>query len=187
MGSGEHSNHKNTWKKGQSGNPKGIRKGPRLFKFAEQCRQATPELFNFLLGLALHGKLPMKLPVPGEGGVIDFPPVVSAEVRVRAAEILLNRGWGKPGDQIAHLQSGAQGLLDKKIAQLETMTSDELRKRRDELRAIEAVQQTGAEPLRVLAPVPEAAETEEEEEAEGEPDEQEHGEPASEPVEPDAA
>ena len=62
------------WKKGQSGNPKG--KPPVVKEVVELARKHTVEAIQALVDIVTD---------PGEKGA----------ARVRAAEVILDRGWGK--------------------------------------------------------------------------------------------
>jgi hypothetical protein len=68
------------WKKGQSGNPGGRKKGDA--ELAAMCRAACPEATEWLIAVA-HGK-------------IEATP----ELRLRAVLALQERGYGKPRQSI---------------------------------------------------------------------------------------
>ena len=67
------------WKPGQSGNPSGRPKGTS--KLRELCRAHTEKAIATLVEV-----------MGGDGKQAD---------RVRASEIILNRGWGTPAQEIA--------------------------------------------------------------------------------------
>jgi hypothetical protein len=86
-----HYQHLQKWKPGVSGNPLGA--GVSKLKLAVEIRQISQngrEMIDFLFNV-MRG-LPLAVPGPGRNGK---PPRPSPELRVRAAEILLDRAFGK--------------------------------------------------------------------------------------------
>jgi hypothetical protein len=84
--------HLRSWKPGQSGRTGYVIPSSRL-KLAMQVRKLSGEgrkLIDFLFSI-VRGE---PLPLPGRNGA-GRPPRPSPELRVRAAEMLLDRGWGK--------------------------------------------------------------------------------------------
>lgn len=88
--SGEQHKNEHTWAPGQSGNPGGRspRVGPNGESLPELARGKTMEAFNALVSL-----------------LSDEAP----DIRLRAANAILDRGWGKPKESV-DLTSEGQGL-----------------------------------------------------------------------------
>lgn len=77
----KHAN-KATWQKGKSGNPGGRspRVGPNGETLAELARGKTVEMLNIMVTLAQSA--------------------VDEELRFKAADSILSRGWGKPTENV---------------------------------------------------------------------------------------
>ena len=89
------------WKKGQSGNPKG--KPPTPQEFRDLARGYSTEALETVRKLAKNTK-------------------VSPNTRVRAAEVVINRGYGQPKETIEATVE-LNGSLD---VALESLTDDQL-------------------------------------------------------------
>jgi len=95
------------WKKGQSGNPAGR---PRVMKeVVEACRKAGPDMIKTLIKIVQDEK-------------------AHTSARVRAAEIILDRGYGKAPQVVefavrqltdAEVERKARAILMKREVQLE--------------------------------------------------------------------
>lgn len=90
------------WRKGESGNPNGRRKKRTL---SELCRSATEEVHSTLLYWLRQKEVP--------------------SASLKAAEMLLDRGYGKPvipvadGSNHEALELDLEGLTDRQLANLE--------------------------------------------------------------------
>jgi hypothetical protein len=81
-----------SFKKGQSGNPKGRNKEFPWFR--EQCRQRTPEALAVLDGV-MRGRVYFE----SEDGT-KYQRVPKVRDRLKAAETLLAYGWGRPPQSV---------------------------------------------------------------------------------------
>jgi hypothetical protein len=79
------------WAKGQSGNPKGAPKIPLALKSA--ARDFTPQILDALVDIALNG--------------------TNENARVRACEVVLERGWGKVKDEADDTDKGEWSVVFK--------------------------------------------------------------------------
>lgn len=84
------------FKKGQSGNPKGQPKGAKLPGrppdwLKAECRKHAPDIIKFLVSVAKGEDVEQA--VGDQGETIRIPPAVRD--RIRASEMLLDRGFGK--------------------------------------------------------------------------------------------
>jgi len=105
------------WKPGQSGNPSGRPKGTRdLANVVMDASSDGEELVDLLLGIVRGG-------VPDLPGVTKHP-VVRVADRLKAVEILLDRGWGKAPQQL-DVSSGDSGLVWSEV--FKTWSTDDLR------------------------------------------------------------
>lgn len=104
------------WAKGQSGNPKGREnQANSLAARVQTLTRNGQDIIAFLLSV-LAGEATGIVRLGGKGKWHDAP--ASLADRLHAAEILLDRGWGKPGQSLAlsgqvdHLHSLATWSLE---------------------------------------------------------------------------
>jgi hypothetical protein len=115
------------WKPGVSGNPLGA--GVSKMKLAVEIRQISKNgremvdfLFNVMRGLLLP--MPVKNGPNGRGS--GKPPRPSPELRVRAAEILLDRAFGKAKEIIELVGEGSEDERRRQnIAMLKQLSVEE--------------------------------------------------------------
>ncbi len=121
------------WPPGVSGNPRGA--GVHTLKLAAQIRQISDggrEMIELLFRVMRGEPLPMAGRTPK--GRRHGPPLYpSPELRVRCAEILLDRGWGRAKEILEVLEAGAEAEARQQRRMLiSEMTPEE----RDQLRAL---------------------------------------------------
>ncbi len=121
------------WPPGVSGNPRGA--GVHTLKLAAQVRQISDggrEMIELLFSVMRGEPLPMAGRTPK--GRRHGPPLYpSPELRVRCAEILLDRGWGRAKEILEVLEAGAEAESRQQRRMLiSEMTPEE----RDQLRAL---------------------------------------------------
>ena len=119
------------WQPGQSGNPRGA--GVHTLKLAAQIRQISDggrEMIELLFSVMRGEPLPMAGRTPK--GRRHGPPLYpSPELRVRCAEILLDRGWGRAKEILEVLEAEAESRQQRRML-ISEMTPEE----RDQLRAL---------------------------------------------------
>ncbi len=95
--------------KGHKLAPGGARQGagrpPEWLK--ERCREAGPQVIEFLIEVSTGG--PMEQVVNAAGETIGVPAAVKD--RIKAAEIVLNRGYGMPNQPISNADESNLNLI----------------------------------------------------------------------------
>ena len=105
--------HLTPWQPGQSGNPSGRPKGTRdLAHYVMQATNGGEELIDALICIA-RGELPGVKPANGVRP--RKSQVVRPSDRLKAIEMLLERGFGKAPQE---LQSGPDGAMSEQLAAL---------------------------------------------------------------------
>lgn len=120
------------WKPGESGNPRGA--GVHTLKLAAQVRQISDggrEMIELLFSVMRGEPLPMAGRTPK--GRRHGPPLYpSPELRVRCAEILLDRAYGKAKELIELVGEDAEAAQQQRLTSMAALTQEE----REQLRAL---------------------------------------------------
>lgn len=107
------------WRPGASGNPLGGQ--ARWFRLATFVRKSTrdgQEIARFLLEV-MRGE---KLSIPGRNG--GRPSRPNVDQRIRAAELLLDRGWGR-AREIIQLEGDAASSPAERMAALRRLSDED--------------------------------------------------------------
>jgi hypothetical protein len=144
------------WKPGVSGNPLG--NATHRVTLARQVRHLSQDghelvafLFAVLRGEAMH--------LPGENGrhAEGRPPRPSLDQRLRAAELLMDRGWGR-AKELLELHQDDAATRQERVTLLSALSTDELAQMRTLLETARArIVQAGTPPLAAPAPLETAA------------------------------
>jgi hypothetical protein len=111
------------WQSGQSGNPYGQRTHRvTLAKHVRELSSDGHELVSFLFSVA-RGE-PMHLPGQNGKHANGRPPRPSLDQRLRAVELLLDRGWGRPKETIELLEDSSAPA--ERRALLDHLSDDDL-------------------------------------------------------------